>query len=272
MVMELQGSFDVEIITTGDEILFGRIVDTNSSWIAKMASEAGARIKRITSVGDNTEEIIIVLKEALERGVELLIFTGGLGPSEDDVTIEAIGKAVSRKVELNPEAVGMIRARCAELGVESNPRRERMARLLEGSKPIQNIIGMASGMLLQEGGTTIVALPGVPEEMKKMFKKFITPMISERATSRFFAKTVTVRIIPSYFFPMYRTMMNDYKDIYLKNAAFPPQNSEERKRIRDIKVDLVVEAPSMEECKEKMDFFLVEFKKRIEVAGGKLIL
>jgi len=269
--MRLRGGFDVEVIVTGDEILFGRIVDTNSSWIARRASEVGGHLRRITCVGDHTDEITGALKEALSRGVKLVIFTGGLGPSEDDVTIQAIGRAIERRVELNPEAVEMIRVKCAALGVGSTSRREQMARLLEGSGPIRNPIGMAAGMVLQEGETTIMALPGVPEEMKAMFDDFVAPMIAKKATSRFLAKTVKVRMVWKDFFPMYRSVLNDFKDVYVKMATTPPPMAEEREKVRGITVDLVVEAASKAECKRKMDSFLREFRNRIEAKGGKLI-
>jgi len=270
--MRLRGGFDIEIIATGDEILFGRIVDTNSSWIARKASEVGAHLRRITCVGDDIKEIAGALKEALSRGVELIIFTGGLGPSDDDVTIQAIGKAVGRRVELNPEAVEMIREKCAALGVESSPRRERMARLLEGSEPIQNPVGMAAGMMLQEGGTTIAALPGVPQEMKAMFDEHIAPMIAKKAKSRYLAKTVKIRIIWKDFFPIYYSVLNDYEDVYLKMGGIPPLNAEERGKVRDIKVDLVVEGASEAECEKKMEAFLKDFKNRIEASDGTLIM
>ena len=270
--MRPSGGFTFEIIATGDEILFGRIVDTNSSWIAARASDVGAHLRRVTCVGDDIEEIGLVLKEAMARGNDLVILTGGLGPSEDDITIEAVGRAVGREVEINPEAVEMIRAKCAELGVEPNPRRERMARLLNGSEPIPNPVGMATGMLLRDGGTTVVALPGVPQEMKAMFNEYVAPLIRERATSRFVARTVTVRIVWSDFFPMYRALLRDHRDIYLKNSTTPPLTQEERREVRSIGVHVVVEAASEAECEARMSGFLEEFGRRVKEGGGELLV
>lgn len=270
--MGMRGRLGVEVIATGDEILFGRIVDTNSSWIAMRASEAGARLRRVTCVGDDVDEIAQALEDALSRDNSLIIFTGGLGPSEDDVTIQAIGKAVGRRMELNPEAVEMIRGKCAALGVESTSRRERMARLLEGSKPLPNPVGLAAGMVLQEGGTTIVALPGVPEEMKAMFDGYVAPMIEKKTASKFLAKTVSIRIVWKDFFPMYRSLLSDFQDVYLKSATTPPLRAEERAEVRERKVDIVVEAASKAECEGKMDSFLREFRSRVEESGGKLVI
>lgn len=270
--MKLRGGYSVEVIATGDEILFGRIVDTNSSWIARRASEVGTRLKRITCVGDDVDEIAQTLREALARGNDLIVFTGGLGPSEDDVTIQAIGRAVGRRVEFDPEAVESIRAKCAELGVESTPRRERMAHILEGSRPVHNPVGMATGMMLQEGGTTIVVLPGVPVEMKAMFDAHVVPMIEEKASSRLLARTVRVHIVWRNIFPVYRSVLRDFRDIYLKNYTIPPLRAEERETVREVKVDIVVEAASKPECERKMDAFLRELKKRVEASGGRLLI
>jgi molybdenum cofactor synthesis domain-containing protein len=270
--MRPSGGFTFEIIATGDEILLGRIVDTNSSWIAARASEMGAHLRRVTCVGDDIDEIGLVLKEAIARGNDLVILTGGLGPSEDDITIEAVGRIFGRKVEINPKAVEMIREKCVELGVEPNPRRERMARLLSGSEPISNPVGMATGMLLREGVTTVVALPGVPQEMKGMFDEYIAPFIWERATSKCLAKTVTVRIVWSDFFPMYRALGRDHRDIYLKNHTIPPLTQEERKKVRDIAVHIVVEAASEAKCDSRMSSFLEEFGRRVRENGGELIV
>lgn len=270
--MRLPSEVGIEIIATGDEILFGRIVDTNSSWIARRASEVGARLRRVTCVGDDVDEIAQVLREALSRGSNFIVFTGGLGPSEDDVTIEAIGKAVDRGIELNQGAVEMLRDKCASLRVELTSLRKRMARILEGSEPIPNPVGLATGMILREGATIIVALPGIPEEMKAMFDGNIASMIEEQASSKFLGKTVMIRIVWKDFFPMYRSLLRDFRDIYLKNVATPPIMAEEREKVKEIDVDIVVQAPSRAECEEMMRAFLKEFRSRTEASGGQLIM
>ena len=134
------------------------------------------------------DEIAQVFRESLARENDLIISTGGLGPSEDDLTIESIGKALGRKVELNPEAVEMIRSKCLELGVEPTPRRLRMARMVEGSTPLSNPKGMAPGMLVKEGPRRIVALPGVPEEMKAIFEEHVAEIIERETPTKFLAK------------------------------------------------------------------------------------
>jgi len=263
--------FSVEVIVTGDEIIFGRIMDTNSGWIARRISELGAGLRRVTCVGDDVDEIGDALRGALSRGSDMIILTGGLGPSEDDLTVEAIGRALSRSVVLDPVTVEMIRRIYAERGVSDTARGERMARILEGSMAISNPVGMSTGMVLREGGTTIVTFPGIPEEMQAMFEEHVAPVIEGRSGSRHVARTVTARVVFKDFFPVYHQMQRDYPDAYLKNAATPPESPEERYKVKDIKVDIVVGALTNEEGENKMHLLLEDFRSRIEAVGGELL-
>lgn len=262
----------VEVISTGDEILFGRIVDTNSAWIARRAAELGVWLRRVTSVGDDLGEISGVLREALGRGPDLVLFTGGLGPSEDDLTVEAIGLALGRDVVFDQGAVERIRRRYEERGIHDTVRGERMARVVDGSRALQNPVGMATGMELVEGGSTIMTFPGVPSEMKAMFDAYAAPMIEGRTSSRFAANTVVARVVFRDFFPVYRRMQADYPDVYIKNAATPPESPEERVSVRDITVDVVAEGGSREESVGILGGVLAEFGRRLGEVGGRLIL
>jgi molybdenum cofactor synthesis domain-containing protein len=264
--------FWVEVIATGDEILYGRIVDTNSSWIAKRATELGGRLRRITCVGDDMDEIAGALKEALARSSNLVVFTGGLGPSEDDLTVEAIGLALDRGIVLDPGALEKIKRIYAARGIHSTARGERMARVVEGSRAIRNPVGMATGMALDIGICVVVTLPGVPTEMKAMFDKYVAPMIEEGSSSRSVARTIMVRVVFRDFFPVYRAMQRDYPDAYIKNAATPPQSAEERLTVQEIKVDVVIGGATLDEGEARMDELIRDFKRRIEVLGGKIIV
>jgi molybdenum cofactor synthesis domain-containing protein len=262
----------VEVVSTGDEILFGRIVDTNSAWIARRAAELGARLRRITSVGDDLDEISEVLREVVGRSPDLILFTGGLGPSEDDLTVEAIGLTLGRDVVFDQGAVERIRRRYEERGIRSTARGERMARVVDGSRALENLVGMATGMELVEGGSTIMTFPGVPSEMKAMFNAYAAPLIEGGTTSRFAANTVVARVVFRDFFPVYRRMQVDYPDVYIKNAATPPEAPEERLRVKDITVDVVVEGGSREESEGVLEEVLAEFDRRLGEVGGRLIL
>ena len=263
--------FGVEVIATGDEIMFGRISDTNSTWIARRAAELGARLRRVTCVGDDVDEISGVLREALARSSDLIVLTGGLGPSEDDMTMEAVGRAVGRPVVLDPGAVERIRRSYEERGIQHSARGERMARILEGSRPLPNLVGLAVGMAVEEGGATIMTFPGIPAEMMAMFDAYAAPLIEEKASSRFVARTVVARVVFRDFFPVYRAMQRDYPDVYLKNAATPPESADGRLEVREIKVDVVVEGGSREDSEALMEEVLDEFDRRLGEVGGRIL-
>lgn len=268
--MRFKGEYGIEVIVTGDEILFGRIVDTNTSWIARRALEKGACLKRVTCIGDDIEEISVVVKDALTRDNDMVILTGGLGPSKDDLTVEAVGKAVNRCITLDPGALKKIRRIYAKRGIQTTARVEKMARILFGSKPILNPLGMATGMMLQEAGKTIVTLPGVPAEMKVMFDEYIAPLIEKRSSLKFLAKTFYVQIVWKDFFPMYRHMIRDYPDVFIKNEATPPEVPEERLKIKEIKVDIVVKGETKQDSESRLAIVLQDFKERIEALNGRL--
>jgi len=269
--MKPTGSVNVEIIATGDELLYGRILDTNSHWIAQRVAEMGAKLRRVTTIGDEPETIAEALHDALRRDAHFIIFSGGLGPSEDDLTVDSIGGALDRRTVIDEDGAAKIREVYHRRGITdetSHRRGERMARILEGSRPMQNPVGFAVGMCIEEAGKTICTLPGVPSEMKGMFDAHIAPMIESRADSVFLAKTYNVSMVWKDFFPLYREMQRDYPDMYIKNAATPPVEGEDRDKVHTIKVDFVLEAPTHDEAEAKMTGFLADYMSRIEKTGG----
>ena len=269
--MKPTGSVNIEIIATGDELIFGRILDTNSHWISKRVAELGARLRRVTMIGDEPELIASTLNEALLRDAHFIILTGGLGPSEDDLTVDSIGMALGQESMIDEEGAAKIEAVYRNRGITDSAqinRGRRMARVLEGSKPMQNPVGFAVGMAVDVGGKTVCTLPGVPAEMKGMFDAHVAPMIQSQATSVFQAKTYNISMIWKDFFPLYRQMQIDYPDIYIKNAATPPVEGEDREKIHTIKVDFVLEAATYEEASKKMAEFLTDYRKRIDETGG----
>jgi molybdenum cofactor synthesis domain-containing protein len=258
-------------MATGDELIYGRILDTNSNWIAKRVAEMGARLRRVTMIGDEPELIASTLNDALLRDAHFIIVTGGLGPSEDDLTVDSIGMALGKETVIDEEGATKIEAVYRKRGIADHAqisRGHRMARILEGSNAMQNPVGFAVGMAINVGGKTICTLPGVPDEMKGMFDAHVAPMIQSESSSVFLAKTYNITMVWKNFFSLYRQMQIDYPDIYIKNAATPPVEGEDRGKIHTIKVDFVLEAPSQEEANKKMSELLEDYRNRIDAVGG----
>ena len=274
--MKPTGNVNVEIIATGDELICGRILDTNSHWIAKRVAEMGARLRRVTMIGDEPALIGSTLLNALKRDAHFIVITGGLGPSEDDLTVDSIGIALDQSTVIDEEGASKIEATYRKRGIteqSSIDRGRRMARILEESQPMQNPVGFAVGMKIDIGGKTVCTLPGVPSEMKGMFDAHVAPMIMSQTNTVFVARTFNVSMVWKDFFPLYRRMQVDYPDIYIKNAATPPVEDEDRDKVHTIKVDFVLEAPTFEEAERDMENFLAVYRRRIdEVGGGEMDL
>jgi molybdenum cofactor synthesis domain-containing protein len=269
--MKPTGSVNVEVIATGDELIYGRILDTNSNWIAKRVAEMGARLRRVTMIGDEPALIGSTLLNALKRDAHFIVITGGLGPSEDDLTVDSIGRALGRETFIDEEGAAKIEATYRKRGIterSSIDRGRRMARILIDSNPMQNPVGFAVGMKIDIGGKTVCTLPGVPSEMKGMFDAHVAPMIMSQTNTVFVARTFNISMVWKEFFPLYRRMQLDYPDIYIKNAATPPVEDEDRDKVHTIKVDFVLEAPTVKEAEASMEAFITVYRDRIEEIGS----
>ena len=172
------------LITVGYEILDGKILNTNSKWLAERITSMGGRVDRMITVGDDVDEIVWAIRESIKSGVDWIITSGGLGPTYDDLTLKGIAKALRRKLVLNRKALEMLKRRYEKLyeeGVipspELIPQRIKMAMLPRGGKPLKNDVGSAPGVLLRYGKTRIVCLPGVPSELKNIFENEVEPFI-----------------------------------------------------------------------------------------------
>ncbi len=178
---------EVEILVIGNEILIGKTQDTNSNWLAKRIAKYGHRLKRITTIEDNIEIISTILQNILERKPDIIITTGGLGPTFDDMTLAGIAKGLNRELVLNQHAYSSIKKAYEHaykrgiLKLEGMTKeREKMSYLPQGSIPLPNIRGTAPGVKLKEGETSIFVLPGVPSEMKAIFLNVIKPILKEK--------------------------------------------------------------------------------------------
>ena len=172
-----------EIVTTGTEILLGEIVDTNAAWIARQLREIGVHLYFKTTVGDNRGRIRWAVETALARS-DAVIVTGGLGPTVDDVTRDAIADATGCPLVFHPEIADRLRARFARWGYsEMPPNNLRQAWIPQGATVIPNPVGTAPGFIVagRRPGLagTAIALPGVPREMKRMMADTVLPYLRE---------------------------------------------------------------------------------------------
>ena len=213
-------SFNAEIICIGNELLIGKTLDTNANWLAKRITELGGLVKRITVVGDEVKEISSIIRDSLKRKPNLIITSGGLGPTHDDKTLEGVSKAIKKPLKINKKALECIKAKYARIDpkIELTKPRIKMAMLPFGAKPILNPVGTAPGVLIKHGLTYILCLPGVPEELKAIFNQFIPNFIKKLPKSYFFEEEVLLHgIMESELSKFIDEAMKRNPSVYIKS-------------------------------------------------------
>jgi nicotinamide-nucleotide amidase len=168
-----------EIITIGTELLLGEIVDTNARYIARTLRDAGIDLYRKVTIGDNAKRIAQAIQQALERS-DIVITTGGLGPTVDDPTRDAVALAMGVEAEFHPELWDQIQARFRRFGRTPTENNKRQAYLPQGATAIENPVGTAPAFLVETSNHAILALPGVPREMEYLMQHAVIPYLQKR--------------------------------------------------------------------------------------------
>ena len=172
-------SITAELLTIGDEILYGQIVDTNSQWMSVALSNAGIKVVRKTSVGDQENEILAALAEA-EKRADIILITGGLGPTSDDLTKPCLVKYFNCELVMNEEALREVTEFFKSRGRELTEVNRLQAALPSCCEKVTNTMGTAPGMWFDRNGKVFVSMPGVPHEMKRMMTDIVVPRLKER--------------------------------------------------------------------------------------------
>ena len=172
-----------DVLAVGTELLLGQIVDTNSAWIGETLAESGIETYRHMRIGDNQGRIVESIRDLLASS-DTLIVCGGLGPTPDDVTREAIAEVMNVPLQRDPEIVEFIRTLFGSRGREMAANNERQADVPEGARVIPNPIGTAPGLRCPVGHKVIYAVPGVPYEMQLMVDQYVIPDLLERSGER----------------------------------------------------------------------------------------
>jgi len=172
-----------EIVTTGTELLLGQIDDTNATYLARQLRDLGIDLFFRSTVGDNELRIAQVLEQALARA-DVVLTTGGLGPTVDDVTREAVARATGRALVLYPDLLAQIEDFFARFGSTMSDNNRRQAHLPEGCIPIENPVGTAPGFIVEDERGVIITLPGVPREMRYLMVHAVVPYLQKRLGQR----------------------------------------------------------------------------------------
>lgn len=171
---------NAEIIAIGSEMLTPFRLDTNSLWLTERLNAMGIDVKLKTIVGDDEARLEETIRDAMKRS-EIVIATGGLGPTEDDITRKIFARVLKRQLILEDAIIEKIRARFARRNIPMPEINARQALIINGAKILENNNGTAPGMLLTEGKCTVVLLPGPPREMKPIFDASVAPALKQLA-------------------------------------------------------------------------------------------
>ncbi len=263
----------VEILCVGNELLIGKTLNTNAQWLSKKITSLGLTVRRITVVGDNVEEISSALKEAIQRRPRFIITTGGLGPTFDDKTLAGVSQALKRELELNQEAMDMVKntyQRYVAEGrmerFEMTPPRVKMATLPKGAKPLPNPVGTAPGVLIEYEGVGIVVLPGVPQEMMAIFDESVEPLMRKVSGDlTFFEASLEVVGMPeSEIAPIIDDVMRDNPYVYVKSH---PQTSEKVPRL-ELHLSTTSNDPAL--ARQRIGRTIIQLSELIRKRGGEV--
>lgn len=187
----------VEIVAVGTELLLGQIADTNSAWLGEQLALAGVDSYFHQAVGDNQRRIVLALRTALARG-DVVITCGGLGPTHDDITREAIAEVMNVALERDPAIVERIAQLFSSRGRAMPSSNERQADVPAGATPIPQVMGTAPGLICPLGKKVIYAVPGVPYEMQEMFTRAVLPDLRARMGASGEAGVIVSRVVKTW--------------------------------------------------------------------------
>jgi nicotinamide-nucleotide amidase len=264
-----------ELLTIGDEILDGQIVDTNSQWMSVELDKVGIKVIRKTTVGDQEDEILTAFAEA-EKRADIILITGGLGPTSDDLTKPLLAKYFDCKLEIHEEALQEITAFFKSRGREMIEPNRQQAALPVCCTKITNPIGTAPGMWFEKNGKVFMSMPGVPHEMKKMMTERVIPKLKEKfQTPNIYHRVIrTIGIGESFLAEKIATWENSLPE-HIKLAYLPS--------LGEVKLRLTGFSNSSTHLENEIDVLVEKLKviagdyiygygdESIEVAIGKML-
>ncbi len=258
------------MLAVGKELLIGRTLNSNAFWAGRRLSRMGSMLKEVTTVDDDLDEIASAFREITARSPDFLVVVGGLGPTPDDMTLEGVARALGVPIRRSEAALSMIRAHYARRGLgkmELTQARVKMARLPKGAEPVPNEVGTAPGVRLEVGRTTVFCLPGVPEEMRAIFRGSVEPEVRSKL-GRIHRKYITMKlegVLESALAPLLAEELRKHPGAYIKSH---PRGIKEG--VSRIELDIAVVGEDPKRTDEEGETIAREMAKAVELAGGAL--
>ena len=259
------------MLAVGKELLIGRTLNTNAHWIGKRLAKMGSMLKEITTVDDDLKEIGVAFNQALGRSPDFLIVVGGLGPTPDDMTLKGVAGALGLKLRQSEGALGLIKEHYAKRGltsIELTPSRLKMARLPSGAQALLNETGTAPGVRLVSSNTIVFCLPGVPVEMRGIFRRSVEPEVLGKL-GRLHRKYITMKlegVLESILAPMIAGQLGKHPGAYIKSH---PRGVKEG--VSRIELDIAVVGEDRERTISECEEIAGEMKRAVIGRGGRVV-
>lgn len=207
------------IFTLGTEVVRGQVTNTNAAFLGRRLSMHGFDVEGVVTLIDDKDLIAEFLSYVVSRySPDLVVMTGGLGPTYDDVTLEAVAKSLGRQLRLDEKALSMIQEKLAQKSLELTRERMKMAYLPEGAEPIANPVGTAPGAFIKYGKAVLVCLPGVPREMEEMWLRYVEGFVREVSGVLMAEGSFRVLGIPeATLAPLLKKYSEEFRDTYIKS-------------------------------------------------------
>ena len=256
----------IEIYSIGTELLNGQIQDTNSFWMAQQIAALGGYVRRIAILDDDVDDMRNVLSDACRRGTRIVITTGGLGPTPDDLTVEVIAAILDAELTVDESLVQRyMESRSIEKREDVNPGLVKMATIPEGATAHPNPAGVAPCVEVHVGDTTLFSLPGPPREVEALFRQSVEPVVAELYSDARATVRVIVNLPESQCGPILSSVMDELPNTYLKAFVALSERTADGQRLP---VDLVAWAPSPGEADDLLERALAMFTEQAAEKGS----
>lgn len=251
------------ILTIGNEILKGKTVNTNMAHIGRVLTFAGYDVYRGIIVRDDPAEIEWGVKTALSFS-DLVVTSGGLGPTYDDMTVECVSRALNLETEINQPELEKLKTRYMGRGIELTPDRLKMVKLPRGSTPLNNPVGAAPGVFIEHEGKKLLILPGVPKEMEAILDGVLDAI--KVSGMEYYEETFPLKgIMESSLAPLLTKIMKEWGGkVYIKSH---PQKSEVADP--ELEIEVSSSAKSLEEAKRNVTGATQQLKEKYREFAGK---
>ncbi|MEA2070921.1 MAG: molybdopterin-binding protein [Asgard group archaeon] len=261
----------VELICFGNELLIGKTVNTNAHWLGRQITSLGGEVVRITTGHDEKKQMVEILREAITRQPDIIITTGGLGPTFDDMTLQAVAEAVNSELELNEQAFQMIQERLEYLKdekgieIELTEEREQMAMLPKNAQPLKNHAGSAPGVFIEYNNIKLFSLPGVPREMKSIFTEEVMDIFPKSEDLQYYEEQFLVRHVPeSELAAAIAPIRKKHPTVYIKTHPKTPSTSKKG----FIQVEIHITSLCLEKDKKHVSKATKEIRSKISNLRG----